>query len=311
MQISEKEMSLTLNWRAKMKALVIEDEVGFLDLLVDAFEFEEFTVKGTPNGKEAIKAAEKESFDVIVCDLNLPDIHGLELLACLKGIPNCLNTLFFIVSGMVDAEAEQRLEDMGIVQIISKPVRIDKLLELIKDSIEEQQKKLDPDLFRGMITRQMQSVLELELQNLIGHPTKIELRDQLPEVGNELSFSATCPLFGVDFWGSVTFYGDAKLLETLARDDGLDAKADAIGHCVKSIAQSFSLSCHDELNGDVLEKVLWRKRNYLEIGEVAVNFDCEGIRKTGFVADEPKFFTFSDTEGYGLIQLHISVAGQK
>lgn len=67
-----------------MRILVIEDEVTLLNDLCKGLRIKGYAVDQADNGRDGYQMAIDEAYDVIVLDLNLPEMDGLELLAQLK-----------------------------------------------------------------------------------------------------------------------------------------------------------------------------------------------------------------------------------
>ncbi|HOJ60895.1 MAG TPA: response regulator, partial [bacterium] len=66
------------------RILIIEDEPDMRRGLQDNLEFEEYETVGTSNGNEGLRLALKESFDLIILDLMLPGMDGMEVCRRLK-----------------------------------------------------------------------------------------------------------------------------------------------------------------------------------------------------------------------------------
>jgi CheY-like chemotaxis protein len=62
------------------RILVVDDEASLRDVLGRILSAEGYVVTEAGNGKDALKALEKERFDFILCDIRMPEMGGLELL---------------------------------------------------------------------------------------------------------------------------------------------------------------------------------------------------------------------------------------
>ena len=74
------------NRDGNIKILVVDDEAGIRETLNDLLTQEGYKTKTAQTGKEAIAACQKESFDVALIELKLPDMNGTNLLDMLKKI---------------------------------------------------------------------------------------------------------------------------------------------------------------------------------------------------------------------------------
>ena len=68
----------------KIKLLLVDDEAEFLDTLVDRLDLRDLKTGVAYNGKEALSAVEEEEPDVIVLDVKMPEMDGIEVLRRIK-----------------------------------------------------------------------------------------------------------------------------------------------------------------------------------------------------------------------------------
>jgi PleD family two-component response regulator len=66
--------------REKVRALVVDDEAAVVTLLCARLTMEGYETKGASNAEEARARLEEEQFDLVICDLRMPGMTGLELL---------------------------------------------------------------------------------------------------------------------------------------------------------------------------------------------------------------------------------------
>jgi DNA-binding response OmpR family regulator len=78
--------------------LLVDDELPLLGLLKKYLEREGYSVETAADGRKALVLTQSRNFDLIVLDLNLPDIHGEELMLKLMG--SCPACRFLICSGI-------------------------------------------------------------------------------------------------------------------------------------------------------------------------------------------------------------------
>lgn len=103
------------------KILVVDDEEDILELVRFNLSREGYTVRTAATGEEALKSAEKESPDLIVLDLMLPGIDGLEVTRRLKGNPNTQGIPIVMLSAKgEEADIVTGLE-LGADDYVTKP----------------------------------------------------------------------------------------------------------------------------------------------------------------------------------------------
>ncbi len=121
----------------KMKILIVEDDLEMLNLyqavLRDVFE----TIPAT-NGKEAVELAVTEVPDLILMDIMMPVMGGLEALALIKENPTATTIPVILLSALSDYEDIRRGYSMGAKYYITKPFTRKELLNGIKLCLGEQ-----------------------------------------------------------------------------------------------------------------------------------------------------------------------------
>lgn len=110
--------------------LLVEDEPGIVDFLKRGLESEGFAVQAALNGLEGEQRARSESFDMVVLDLMLPGLGGMELLAKLREVKPDLPVIVLTAR----AEIEDRVAglDAGAVDYLVKPFSLAELLARVR-----------------------------------------------------------------------------------------------------------------------------------------------------------------------------------
>ncbi len=116
--------------------LLVDDEKNFLLSLADMLRAneDEFSIKTAHNGKEASKIIDNDDVDLVVTDLNMPEMDGFELMAHISQVNSELPVIAMTAYGT--PEMESRLLNMGAFQYIEKPIDFDSLLHKIKDGLK-------------------------------------------------------------------------------------------------------------------------------------------------------------------------------
>jgi DNA-binding response OmpR family regulator len=108
-----------------MKNLVVDDDPDILRLCARALEARGHAVVTCNSGGPALQAALREEFDLALCDLNLPDIHGLEVVRAIKMQAPQLAVI--VMSALDPREWEQASADAGASHFLPKPLRLEAL----------------------------------------------------------------------------------------------------------------------------------------------------------------------------------------
>jgi DNA-binding response OmpR family regulator len=112
-----------------MRILVIEDEPRILGFLARGLEAEGFTVDAARNGREGLKRARRDQYDLVLLDLLLPGLDGLSVLHELNRLRPDMPVV--IVSARSDLQTKLRGFGLGAADYLSKPFSFDELIARI------------------------------------------------------------------------------------------------------------------------------------------------------------------------------------
>ncbi|MDD5633778.1 MAG: diguanylate cyclase [Candidatus Omnitrophica bacterium] len=121
----------------KERILVIEDDEAFQKTLVNLLEKKGYSAIGVGDGKEAIKTAKRIVFDLIVADVRLPGIDGLETIEKIREDENNKNARTLIVTGYADTETPIRAIRLGVDDYIHKPFKMEVFLHSVNRLIKD------------------------------------------------------------------------------------------------------------------------------------------------------------------------------
>src|SRR3989339_1193492 len=120
------------------KIIIIDDEAGMRQVITKILVPQGHEVFAAEEGIQALEICRKESPDLALMDIRLPDMDGGEILAGLKRIKPQLPVV--ILSGFGDVDAAADLVKQGGFEYISKPFKIDDFLALVRKALGQQQK---------------------------------------------------------------------------------------------------------------------------------------------------------------------------
>src|SRR5262245_30279390 len=86
--------------------LLIDDDQGTMDLLKEVLQKEGYTVEEAKAGQEALARARASSFDVVLADLRLPDLGGIEVLRTLQALDPDLPVIVMTAFGSMETAVE-------------------------------------------------------------------------------------------------------------------------------------------------------------------------------------------------------------
>ena len=115
-----------------IKILLVDDEQDILEFLGYALRKEGFIVFTALNGKDAIAIAKKENPDLIILDIMMPEMDGIETCSEIRGIPALKNVLIAFLTARNEDYSQIAGFDVGADDYITKPLRPRVLISRIK-----------------------------------------------------------------------------------------------------------------------------------------------------------------------------------
>ena len=117
-----------------LRVLVVDDEADFLETIVLRLQRRKIDATGVDGGKKALEIVENERFDVVVLDVLMPGLDGIETLKLLKKRKPFLEVI--ILTGHGSVESGLQGMQFGAFDYIMKPADFDELLEKIQQAYE-------------------------------------------------------------------------------------------------------------------------------------------------------------------------------
>ncbi len=131
------------------RVLVVEDEEVIRELLEQTLAEEGFRVDVVPTGEAALKRLEKALYDVVLLDLNLPGMHGLNVLSAAPATQTDAQFIVMTAFGSVDTAVEAM--KLGAFDYINKPFRIEELLMTLRRAVEETDLRREVARLRSLV----------------------------------------------------------------------------------------------------------------------------------------------------------------
>jgi two-component system cell cycle response regulator DivK len=116
--------------------LYIEDNPGNRMLVRRILEAEGYTVTEATDGPSGLEIAAQERFNLILLDINLPEIDGYDLAKRMRGMSNLDDVPILAVTANVMQGDKERTLAAGCDGFIPKPIDVDKLPELVKTALD-------------------------------------------------------------------------------------------------------------------------------------------------------------------------------
>ncbi|NOY52931.1 MAG: sigma-54-dependent Fis family transcriptional regulator [Deltaproteobacteria bacterium] len=151
---------------SKEKILVVDDEPGAVEVLVGMLEQEGYQVVSAQNGEEAFGILRESDFDLVLTDLNMPKLDGIELLQKIREVNSGLLCIVLTGCGTVDnAVAAMKA---GAYDYITKPFKIDELSLSVKRALAFHTMKRQNRNLRRLVGK------EYKFKNFVGDSDEMQ-----------------------------------------------------------------------------------------------------------------------------------------
>jgi DNA-binding NtrC family response regulator len=116
------------------RILIIDDEKSIRNTLREILTYEKYEVQEAADGAEGLKLAEKEKFDIVLCDIKMPKMDGLEVLEKIQAVRPEVPVI--MISGHGNIETAVEAIKKGAFDYISKPLDLNRMLVTIRNAQE-------------------------------------------------------------------------------------------------------------------------------------------------------------------------------
>jgi len=106
------------------KVLVVEDIPLNMELILDIFRAMNFIVHGASNGEEAVRMTQKEQYDLIIMDVEMPIMDGMTATKIIKKNPAYANIPIIVVTAYAMKGDREKFLSQGCDEYIAKPIDV-------------------------------------------------------------------------------------------------------------------------------------------------------------------------------------------
>jgi DNA-binding response OmpR family regulator len=118
----------------KFKVLIVDDEEDFLETIVKRLQARNIEVTGAESGYQALELINDGNFDVVILDVKMPGLDGIETLREMKKKKPLVEVI--MLTGHASVESGIQGMQLGAFDYVMKPVALDELLEKMRQAYE-------------------------------------------------------------------------------------------------------------------------------------------------------------------------------
>ncbi len=160
------------------KILIVDDEQSYRQLLTHVFELDGHSVRTARNGREGLEALDTEPADVVVSDVKMPDMTGIEMLRAIRETQPDLGLI--LMTAFSSVENAREAFKLGAEDFIEKPFDVEELKLIVRKVLEKQELIVENRAFKRA-QRERGSV-----KNIVGNSAKMQAIFQMIETVAEV-----------------------------------------------------------------------------------------------------------------------------
>ena len=120
------------------RVLIAEDSSVIQNLAKKILEFQNFEITAVKNGEQVMQLLDKEDFDILLLDINMPIMDGMECVKAIRELSDKAkaNIPVVAITGNAKNYSETDFKEAGFNDALMKPLNFDKLVEVVKGLTE-------------------------------------------------------------------------------------------------------------------------------------------------------------------------------
>ncbi|GGG49987.1 Fis family transcriptional regulator [Croceivirga lutea] len=140
------------------KILVIEDEAAIRRVLVKILseESDSYQVQESEDGVKGLELLKKEDFDLVLCDIKMPKMDGVEVLESVKKIKPEIP--FIMISGHGDLDTAVNTMRLGAFDYISKPPDLNRLLTTVRNALDRKELVVENKILKKKVSKNYEMI---------------------------------------------------------------------------------------------------------------------------------------------------------
>jgi two-component system nitrogen regulation response regulator NtrX len=143
---------------SKPNILIVDDEAGIRESLASILRDERYEVSAVGSAEEALAQIPAGDFEVVLLDIWLPGMDGMEALSRIQGVPHAPAVI--MISGHGTIETAVRATKLGAFDFIEKPLSLEKIIVLVRNAVQQRRLQDENQTLRGELGYRYQVIGE-------------------------------------------------------------------------------------------------------------------------------------------------------
>src|ERR1700690_1639316 len=141
---------------AQRKILIVDDEAGIRESLSSILRDEQYDVASAGSAEEALQQINAGDFDLILLDVWLPGMDGMDALERIQAVPRAPAVI--MISGHGSIETAVRATKLGPFDFVEKPLSLEKIIVLVRNALQQRRLEEENQVLRGQLGQRYQIV---------------------------------------------------------------------------------------------------------------------------------------------------------
>jgi len=140
------------------KILIIDDEKVIRATLREILEYEKFTISEAKDGEEGLAKIKEEDFDLVLCDVKMPKMDGIEVLEQAKALDKAPQFIMISAHGSIETAVEATKK--GAFDFIPKPPDLNRLLLTVRNALDKKELVQETKVLKKKLSKKFDMVGE-------------------------------------------------------------------------------------------------------------------------------------------------------
>src|SRR5512134_739806 len=131
------------------RILVVDDELSMREFLTILLEREGYRADEAENAEQALRMLEEGAYELVISDVNMPGLSGIELLERIKQLTP--ETAVLLITAYTTAEQAVEAMKLGAYDYIGKPFKVEEIKVLVRNALEKRQLQRENRILRSEV----------------------------------------------------------------------------------------------------------------------------------------------------------------